>query len=422
MEARLRAVLVAAASLFFCGANRPLQAQGLAPVSGGHPASVRSQHFIVTAPTAELAREVCEAAEVFRRDLAIEWLGHELPEWRDICPIRVKLDAGAGGATSFVFHGGVPMQWTMQIQGTRERILDSVLPHEITHTIFATHFGGPLPRWADEGACTTVEHASEKAKQDRLLIRFLTVEDRGIAFNKMFAMRDYPTDILPLYSQGYSVTRYLIQQGGKRKFVNFVGEGMRTGNWPAATKKFYGHEDLSDLQVRWLAWVQQGSPDLGTAASLASATQPSQPQTQMATLTQLPQSRIPDGALSSWQTPQAQNARVLARSDEVTARAPESSLIAPEQPIPPANDNVSSVSRPVSDGWYARRRDEAQAVQRAAPDMHAEPGEVRPIPASPAPVQPSFHPATGRKVLMEWSRQGEQPPAAHDALTGVALR
>ena len=40
---------------------------------------------------------------------------------------------------------------------TARRILDSVLPHEITHTIFATHFGQPLPRWADEGACTTVD-------------------------------------------------------------------------------------------------------------------------------------------------------------------------------------------------------------------------------------------------------------------------
>ena len=67
----------------------------------------------------------------------------------------------------------------MKIQGSRERILDSVLPHEITHTIFATHFGRPLPRWADEGACTTVEHASEKAKQDKLLIQFL-LTDRGI--------------------------------------------------------------------------------------------------------------------------------------------------------------------------------------------------------------------------------------------------
>lgn len=405
MEARLlRAALAVALALLFCGAGRPFH-------------SVRSQHFIVTAPTPELATEVCQAAEDFRRDLAIEWLGHELPEWRDVCPIRVKLDPGAGGATSFVFQGGFPTQWTMQIQGTRERILDSVLPHEITHTIFATHFGQPLPRWADEGACTTVEHDSEKTKQDKLLIRFLTNEDRGIPFNKMFAMRDYPRDILPLYSQGYSLTRYLIQQGGKRKFVAYVGEGLQTNNWPAVTRKFYNFENLSDLQVTWLAWVQQGSPNLADANSLASQTPqlPPQPRTQMASLTQQPKSRIVEGTLASWQTPQAQNARNLTRTEQFSAPLAESRLTATDQPLVRPGSDVSSVSRPVSDGWYARRRDQAQSVLQATPasaasSLPAEPQQpanfqLIPSPPSQTPAAPaSYSPANGRKVLMEWSR------------------
>ena len=89
------------------------------------------------------------------------------------------------------------------------RILDSVLPHEVTHTIFATHFRRPLPRWADEGACTTVEHHSERQKQQMFLIDFLHT-GRGIAFNQMFAMKEYPQDVMPLYSQGYSLARYLV--------------------------------------------------------------------------------------------------------------------------------------------------------------------------------------------------------------------
>ncbi len=97
----------------------------------------------------------------------------------------------------------------MSVQGSHERVLDSVLPHEVTHTIFATHFGRPLPRWADEGACTTVEHPSERNKQTRLLYEFLTT-GRGIAFNRMFAMTEYPADILPLYSQGFSLAKFLI--------------------------------------------------------------------------------------------------------------------------------------------------------------------------------------------------------------------
>ena len=118
-------------------------------------ASHRTENFLVTAPTDRFAKTVAESAERYRRELAVEWLGHELPPWRDKCPIQVHVGPqyGAGGTTSFMFQNEAPFGWTMSIQGSPERILDSVLPHEVTHTIFATHFGCPLPRWADEGAC-----------------------------------------------------------------------------------------------------------------------------------------------------------------------------------------------------------------------------------------------------------------------------
>lgn len=224
-------------------------------------ASFRTENFVVSARTPGFAKQVAETAEQLRHDLAIQWLGEPLPRWREPCPIQVNDGPrlGAGGQTSFAFDGGRPFGWEMIVQGTQQRILDSVLPHEITHTIFATHFGRPLPRWADEGACTTVEDISERSKQHRLLIEFLT-HDRGIAFNKMFAMREYPRDILPLYSQGYSLARFLIQQGGHRKFVQYVGDGMDSNNWTQSTKRHYGYASLSELQNAWLQWVKEGSP------------------------------------------------------------------------------------------------------------------------------------------------------------------
>lgn len=243
MEARLYRAALVAASLLSLGAG------------------YRTQNFLVTAPTPQFAQQVAKCAENYRRDLAVEWLGSELPPWSEPCPITVHVgpQLGAGGATSFAFIGGRPTGWTMTIQGSAERIIDSVLPHEITHTVFATHFGRPLPRWADEGACTTVEHESEKQKQHRLLYQFLT-SGRGIAFNQMFAMTEYPPDVLPLYSQGFSLARFLIAQGGKQKFVEYVGDGMRWNNWTKATETHYAFHSLSELQVNWLEWVRRGCP------------------------------------------------------------------------------------------------------------------------------------------------------------------
>src|SRR5262249_23935830 len=102
---------------------------------------------------------------------------------------------------------------------------------------------------------------SERSKQQSMLIQFLQT-NRGIAFNQMFAMKDYPPDVLPLYSQGYSLARFMIDQGGRRRFVDYVSEGLKTDNWTNATKKYYGYNNLADLQNGWLEWVKQGSPQL----------------------------------------------------------------------------------------------------------------------------------------------------------------
>ncbi len=66
-------------------------------------ASYRTTNFIVEAPTPQLAEQIGQAAENYRRDLAIEWLGQAIPSWAQPCPITAHVGdtLGAGGATSF---------------------------------------------------------------------------------------------------------------------------------------------------------------------------------------------------------------------------------------------------------------------------------------------------------------------------------
>lgn len=230
--------------------------------SGAGAAQVRSENFVVIASDPQFAHHVAQAAEAFRSELAVYWLGRELPRWDDPCPIVVRdgQTLGAGGETRFTLTGGRVLGWQMTVQGTRERILDSVLPHELTHTVLATHFarlGKPVPRWADEGACTTVEHPDERRKHDRALVSFLT-HQRGISFAKLFSLREYPSDIMPLYAQGYSLTCFLIAQGGPRHFVQYLELGMQTEDWDRATEQFYGYPRLGRLQTAWNSWVAAG--------------------------------------------------------------------------------------------------------------------------------------------------------------------
>ena len=98
--------------------------------------------------------------------MAIAWIGQELPAWKVRCPIKVKVTAGeAGGLTSFGFAGnGWPFQ-VITVEGRVDRILASSLPHEVTHTIFAAYFGGPMPRWADEGASLLRQGTTEEIRR-----------------------------------------------------------------------------------------------------------------------------------------------------------------------------------------------------------------------------------------------------------------
>jgi hypothetical protein len=261
MEARFARVVPATTLLLcFClpaGAVGPARAAGY-----------KTANFTVAAPTPELAKEIGDTAEMWRKRLAVEWLGEEMPGWSQPCPItaRVAPRTGAGGATSFVFDHGEVFDWRMNIQGSRERVLDSVLPHEITHTIFASHFRKPLPRWADEGACTTVEHKSEVVKQERMLIDFLK-NGRGISFSQMFAMTEYPSDVMPLYSQGHSLSQWLIESRGRKEFLAFLSDGMNDDNWPRAVERHYGFSNLGTMQDAWLEWVKAGRPHLSPDTS-----------------------------------------------------------------------------------------------------------------------------------------------------------
>jgi hypothetical protein len=270
MEARTRWA-VPASALLVCLCLSPLCS--IARAGAGY----KTTNFVVSAPSPQLAKEIGDQAEVYRKRLAIEWLGKELPAWSKPCPINAQVapNLGAGGATSFVFDHGEVFGWKMNIQGSRERILDSVLPHEVTHTIFASHFRQPLPRWADEGACTTVEHPSEVSKQERNLIQFLKT-GRGIPFSQMFAMKDYPSDVMPLYAQGHSLSEWLIESRGRKEFLEFVGDGMKDENWPRAVHEHYGFPSLLAMQNAWNDWVKQGRPHLapqtGPSVQLASNT------------------------------------------------------------------------------------------------------------------------------------------------------
>ena len=391
---------------------RILKAVILTAALGSLGASYRTANFVVTSSSPEAAQRIGRAAEKFRRELAIEWIGEEMPAWAQPCPITAQVapNLGAGGATSFLFEHGEVFGWQMNIQGSLERILDSVLPHEVTHTIFATHFRQPLPRWADEGACTTVEHPSERAKQQMMLVDFLR-NNRGIPFNRMFAMTEYPHDIMPLYSQGYSVARYLIAQGGRRKFLDFLADGLSDKNWTRATKRWYGFENIASLQTTWNEWVRVGSPKLDQPApavggpSLAQASRRARPAPNL-----IYRGQNASRGASTASKP-ATRSVYQPRDSESKQEGAES------------DDTSANEARAVP--WRGQNAQDSQA-QSSSIDVQADASEpLEKVSLSQPRQTPDALAESPRRVLLEWSRDAESAPRISRgdvASLGTALR
>lgn len=237
-----------------------------------------SPNFRVFAPTQQIAQQVADTAEVWRKKLAVTWFGHRLPCWNHRCDIRVTLgkSLGAGGATKFKFDRGQVYDWDMRVQGSLERVLDSVIPHEVNHTILACYFRRPVPRWADEGAATLVEHESEQLRQLRH-VKHLVQRGRRIPLRILFGIKEYPNDsdqVMALYAEGFSLTEYLVQKGGHKQFLLFLNDAHHRG-WDAAVKAYYKLPNIETLERAWMGWVIAGQPKLNLPAGQLLAKQKS---------------------------------------------------------------------------------------------------------------------------------------------------
>ncbi len=234
----------------------------------GQQAGVRSTNFVVTAPTQEIANQVAQYAEKYRKEKALLWLGKEMSQWREPCPIKVTITTGgAGGATSFSFDRGQLLGQTCHVEGPQERILNSVLPHEITHMVYASYFRHPVQRWCDEGGAVTSEDEKEQRFHDDLCRKILNTPGRAIPLSRLFALESYPQDVMALYTEGYCVVNFLLVKDPDRsKFLKFMDAGMSSG-WDSASR-YYGYNSVNELEQAWFQHMRETKGSMKIAGSV----------------------------------------------------------------------------------------------------------------------------------------------------------
>jgi hypothetical protein len=214
-------------------------------------ASYRTANFAVEAPTPQIAKQVAQAAEKYRAAIARLWLGRALPDWEEPCVLNVDANYGEhrGGYSTFFFDRGRVSHQEMNIRGPLGDLLPKVLPHELTHAIFAHYFGCPVPRWADEGSAILSEDDAERGRRDAQM-ELILGRTAAYPLDELFDLNDYPGDLRVFYTQSYSVTRFLVGLRSRDAYLAFVAQGMRYG-WDHAARALYGFESLEELDAAW---------------------------------------------------------------------------------------------------------------------------------------------------------------------------
>jgi len=255
--------------------RRPL-AFALVAVFASMGAAYRTQNFVVQAPTPQIAEQVGQWAEHYRKEKALVWLGQEMPPWPEPCSLLVQVTMeGPSGATTFNFGAQGVAGQQMEIRGPLDRLLASVLPHEVTHTVFAYYFQRPVPRWADEGGAVLSEDDIECDRHDKLTRQILN-QGREIRLRSLFALTKYPPrQVECLYAEGFSMAKYLVDRSNLQTFLKFVAYGMQHG-WDGAAQTFYQHRNVEEMEEAWLKHLRdtKGQSLIQLAQNKAGSTAP----------------------------------------------------------------------------------------------------------------------------------------------------
>jgi RNA polymerase sigma factor (sigma-70 family) len=228
-------------------ANRPAP-----PATTAYDATIATPNFVVEGVPSRTARLIAEAAENHRKQQALQWLGKELPRWSEPCRINVRIDENlkqGSGATTFQFVDS-KVEQAMMLEGSLVRVLSDLLPHEVTHTVLASHFRKPIPRWADEGIASLAESPEEQQSHERKLPEIVN-SGRMMKLSKLFAHKDFPSDVQVFCCQSQSIARYLLEHKNAKTLIAFVKDGM-DDDWNRAVKKHYGFATVDDLEEYWL--------------------------------------------------------------------------------------------------------------------------------------------------------------------------
>ncbi len=220
---------------------------------------------VVYAPDADLAQAVLHKAGEYRRQVALEWLGEELPPSVGRMRIHVELsDADTNGQTWAMDDPGRRYH-TLWVTGDSQSVTGGLLRHEVTHAVLATQFPEGLPPAIDEGIACMADDAGRIAIRRRIL-HWYAQSGNWPRLKTLLESEVIPAADQQSYALASSVVEYLLTRGDKTTLLRFARSGKANG-WDAALRMHYQIAGVTQLENQWKTWAAQqaGAPRTASA-------------------------------------------------------------------------------------------------------------------------------------------------------------
>jgi hypothetical protein len=217
------------------------------------PRTVGGPNFGCRGPSRADSLRLLDHCIALRKEIALEWLGEELPPELGHASVRVIFDESRNDGVTITVPGSPPGRFLVSVYAPEPMALGPTLEHEMVHVVLGTRFGDALPAWANEGVASLRDDTLRKTRRAELLRK-----QRGLQLRSLLSADTIPRDDQLAYAISESLTNFLLTLGTKRQVLDFAVDGKQLG-WDRALRKHYRIPSVEALQSQWLQWVAAAS-------------------------------------------------------------------------------------------------------------------------------------------------------------------
>jgi hypothetical protein len=225
-----------------------------------------SDNFTVFTPswpsredTQAYAAEVLKNAEAWRKEIARQWLGEELPPSLGKTTVNVSFSDKRDAGRTWAVDDARRRYHTLYLATTPDRAIGSTLAHEIVHVVLATRFPHPnrLPAWIEEGIASSYDDQGRQETR-RQHISYYIRTGQWPDIESVLNCRTIAARRQDDYTVASSLTEFLLSRGDRQRLLEF-GQSANRAGYDAALSKFYGINNTPDFQRAWQEWVKRSS-------------------------------------------------------------------------------------------------------------------------------------------------------------------